>query len=208
VRALAKELRAPRPFIAPCQAEPFGTPHATKLGMAGPRILIIYFSRTGTTRRVAESIARATHGDVEELREPKSRLGPIGWLRSGYEGSKRLAAETLPLDHELERYELVFVGSPTWSRSLSSPVRGFLERNRRRLPGVALFATCGDVKSSDAVEQMVEVLGRAPVATLTLAEADAKRSPAVWVGEFVEAALSAWERQQLTGHQLLAQASG
>ncbi len=176
--------------------------------MAGPRILIIFFSRTGTTRHVAESIARATHGDVEELREAKSRLGPLGWLRSGYEGSRHLSAETLPLEHELERYDLIFIGSPTWSRSLSSPVRGFLERNRGRLRSVALFATCADPKSAQAIEQMVELLGKAPLATLSIADADAKRSPAVWVGELVEAALSAWERQQLTGHELLAQANG
>jgi len=57
-----------------------------------PKILVVFFSRTGTTRGVAEGIARATGADLEELREARSRLGILGWLRSGYEGTYRRPA--------------------------------------------------------------------------------------------------------------------
>jgi len=52
-----------------------------------PKVLIVFFSRMGTTRLLAEAIARATHGDLEELKELRSRRGVFGWLRSGYEGT-------------------------------------------------------------------------------------------------------------------------
>jgi flavodoxin len=166
--------------------------------MARPKTLVVFFSRTGTTERVARSISRALGADLEPLRELRSRRGPIGWLRSGYEGRRQRAAPTLPLAHALADYDLIFVGTPTWSGGLSSPVRGFLMQNRGRLPMVALFATCSGYETSDAIQQMAALLNTRPVAELTILEADAKRSPAVWVGEFVEATLCAWEQQRAT----------
>ena len=81
-----------------------------------PKILIVFFSRTGTTGKLAESIARATHGDLESLREAKSRRGPIGWLRSGYEGTYQRSVPTLPLQHEGSLLDVTF-DPGFWSNS-------------------------------------------------------------------------------------------
>lgn len=160
-----------------------------------PKVLVVFFSRTGTTRLLAEAIARATRADLEELREHRSRRGIVGWLRSGYEGTYQRSAETLPLRHDLSAYDLVFVGSPTWSRSLSSPVRGFLRQNAARLSSVALFATCAGQGAEAVLEQMAALLKQPPLATLALLQSEVERGAAVRVGELTEAALSAWERK-------------
>lgn len=161
-----------------------------------PKILVVFFSRTGATKRLAEAIARSEKAELEELREPRSRRGPWGWLRSGYEGTYGYSAETLPLQHDLREYDLVFVGSPTWSRSLSSPVRGFLENHGSELKDVAIFATCGGHGAEAVLDQMSALLNEAPLARLPLRESDAKSTPAVWAAEFAEAAVSAWEARQ------------
>jgi flavodoxin len=158
-----------------------------------PRMLIVYFSRTGTTRKLAESIAHATGADLEELRESKSRLGIIGWIRSSYEGTYRLAADPLPLTHDPEDYDLVFVGSPTWNGALSSPVRGFLKRYGESLKSTALFATCTEKGAESVLDEMAALAAGPPLAKLAIREADVRHSPAVQVGELVEAALVAWE---------------
>jgi flavodoxin len=165
-----------------------------------PKVLIVFFSRTGTTRLLAEAIARATHGELEELRERRSRRGVIGWLRSGYEGTYRKAAEPLALRHDLGAYDLVFVGSPTWNQALSSPVRGFLRRNGAKLGNVALFATCGGRGSERVLAEMAELLPQPPLATLGMLENDVRHGAAVWVGELVEAALEAWSRKHAAQH--------
>lgn len=160
-----------------------------------PKVLVVFFSRTGSTKKVAEAIARAEHGELEELREPISRRGPLGWLRSGYEATYRCSAETLPLQHDLRDYDLVFVGSPTWSRSLSSPVRGFLERHRTELKDVALFATCGGRGADRVLDEMAALIPGVPLARLRMLEREAKLNPAVGAAEFAEAAVSAWEER-------------
>ena len=129
-----------------------------------PRSLVVFFSRSGTTRCLAEHIARATGADLEELRESRSSSGLGGWLRSGYEGTYRRSAETLPLQRYLRDYDLVFVGSPTWNRALASPVRGFLERHASELANVALFATCQGEGATEVNAQMATVLARPPPA--------------------------------------------
>lgn len=161
-----------------------------------PKLLVVFFSRTGTTRRLAEHIARATSADMEELRESRSRRGILGWLRSGYEGTYRRSAKPLPLQRYLRDYDLVFVGSPTWNRALASPVRGFLEQHASELTNVALFATCQGQGASEVNAQMAAMLKNAPLATLAMLERDVKHSPSVQVGEFTELALCAWERGQ------------
>lgn len=160
-----------------------------------PKILVVYFSRTGRTREVAEAIARATGAELEELREARSRQGIWGWLRSGYEGTYRRAAQPLPLAREPQRYDVVFVGSPTWNRALSSPVRGFLQRHGASLPNVALFATCAERGADAVLNEMASLLPNAPLARLAMLEADVRRGPAVEVGELVESALVGWERR-------------
>lgn len=162
---------------------------------SSPKMLVVYFSRSGTTRCVAEAIARATGADLEELREPRSRAGLWGWLRSGYEGTYRRSAEPLPLTRDPSKYELIFVGSPTWNRALSSPVRGFLQRYRASLPNVALFATCGGQGADAVLREMTELVPSAPLAQLAIVEADIRHGPAVEVGELIERALVAWEER-------------
>ena len=47
------------------------------------KILTVYFSRSGNTRKVAEAISKAVVSDLEEIMEPRGRGGSISWLRSG-----------------------------------------------------------------------------------------------------------------------------
>jgi hypothetical protein len=163
-------------------------------GTKHPSLLVVYFSRTGVTKLVAKSIARAAHADIEALRETRSRRGVLGWLRSGYEGTYRLSSHPLPLVHVPTDYDIVLVGSPTWNRALASPVRGFLEAHGARLSNVALFVTCGGRGAEQVLQQMRELLPHAPLAELFMLERDVRRGSSVEVAEMLEHALAAWEK--------------
>jgi flavodoxin len=49
-----------------------------RLEMARPRILVVYYSRSGTTRKIAEALSEALACDLEEIVEDKSRAGSFG----------------------------------------------------------------------------------------------------------------------------------
>jgi len=47
------------------------------------KILVVFYSRTGATRTVAQKIADLVKGDLEEIKDTRNRAGILGFLRSG-----------------------------------------------------------------------------------------------------------------------------
>ncbi len=136
------------------------------------RILIAYYSRSGTTRSVAARLAADLGADLEEIVDPTSRSGVFGYQRSGFQAFFRRLAPIAPPAHDPGAYDLVVVGTPIWDMSVSSPVRSYLRRHRSALPTVAFFCTCGGLGSERVFDQMTEECGREPVARMVLTERD------------------------------------
>ncbi len=139
------------------------------------RILVVYYSRTGTTKCVATEIAKALEGDVEEIVDHTPRSGLVGYMRSGFEGSFHKVTEIDPVALDPTGYDLVVLGSPVWSASMSSPMRAFIRHHRGALKAVAFFCTCGGRGGERVLEQMAAESGKAPAASLILREADVAR---------------------------------
>lgn len=142
----------------------------------GSRILIVYFTRTGTTKQLAETIATSTRGDLEAITERRKRSGLFGYLRSGYEAARRRLVPIDPATHAPSTYDLVVIGTPIWNLSVSSPVRSYLHHHRGRFRKVAFFCTCGGRGGDQAFAQMAEVCGVTPVATLVVREHEIARA--------------------------------
>jgi flavodoxin len=152
------------------------------------RTLVVSYSRTGNTRRLARALARALGADHEEIRDRADRAGIAGYLRCGLEALLEASTEIGPPKHDPAGYDLVVVGTPVWATSVSSPVRTFLWLERQRLPAVAFFATLGGAGSERAFGQMRALAGKAPAATLAVRESDLARGvPAERVARFAEA---------------------
>jgi flavodoxin len=140
--------------------------------------LVVYFSRTGTTRKAAEAIARSLGADLESIQEPRDRLGRRGYVRSLLDAA---LGRWVPIDacrRDPTRYDLVVVGTPVWGQSVSAPVRTFLSNHARRLPRVAFFVTEGGSGERRAFDQMAQVVGAEPVATLALVQRDVESGKA------------------------------
>ncbi len=46
------------------------------------KVLVVYHSRTGHTRRLAERIAQELQADLAAIEEQHPASGPAGWLRT------------------------------------------------------------------------------------------------------------------------------
>jgi flavodoxin len=162
--------------------------------MTSSRILVLYYSRTGTTRRVALDIGKMLGADVAELTEATRREGILGYFRSGYEASLRRTTTLLDLHDEALGYELVVIGTPVWAASVSSPVRTFLRAHAGKLPKLAFFATMGGRGGEQAFQQMEAEAKREPAASLALVTRDVQAGRHMdrlsnFVGELRHAAL-------------------
>jgi menaquinone-dependent protoporphyrinogen IX oxidase len=138
--------------------------------MPAPKILVIFYSRTGTTCRIAMALSGKLGGNVEEIAESRGRGGFLGYWRSIIEAHRRQSADILPAKNDPAAFDLVVIGTPVWAWSVSSPIRAYLTANKDRLPEVAFFCTLGGAASERAFAQMQDIAGKRPRAICAITD--------------------------------------
>lgn len=113
------------------------------------KAIIIYFSRTGTTKGLAEAAAAATGADLLELtlKDPYADdySAMTGIARSERaNNARREIAAAIP---DLSGYDAVVIGSPYWWGGLSIPMC--------RAPAVHAFLGCFDAAASSQLRRQV-----------------------------------------------------
>lgn len=135
-------------------------------------ILVVYYTRTGHTQKVAEMIIAACDADVERIWDVKPRKGILGYLRSGREAWRREAGDIQSSEKDIDHYDLVIIGTPVWAGNLSSPVRAYVSRYSGRFKRLAAFCTEGGMGGEKALIQLADLCGVEPVTTLVVTEQD------------------------------------
>ncbi|MFX0061214.1 MAG: flavodoxin family protein [Candidatus Hermodarchaeota archaeon] len=135
--------------------------------------IVVYYSRTGTTKKVAEIIASSLECNIEEIIDPTNRKGLKGWLRCGREAMNKQLAPIKELNSNLSDYDLIIIGTPVWGGNLTSPVRAFFSKYKDNLKEIALFST-HDGEETTVFEEMEEISGKKAIAILDLQHKIAK----------------------------------
>lgn len=140
------------------------------------KILVAFYSRTGTTKKAAEQIAKLLRADIEEIIDTRNRKGIWGWLTAGRDAARKRLTELKKIKKNPANYELVVVGTPIWSFTVSAPTRTYLTQNKfKRL---AFFCTMGGSGAERAFSEM-EAVSKKPVAVLALRQRDVDSGSAV-----------------------------
>lgn len=132
------------------------------------RVLVVYYSRTGTTDIVARAIREELGCEIEAIHDAKSRKGVLGYLRSSIDAALHRPAKLRAMSSAPQDYDLVIVGTPIWNTTLSAPVRTYLLANRERIRRVAFFCTHRGGDSTWVMRQLAEICDQSPIATLAL----------------------------------------
>jgi len=130
--------------------------------------LIVYYSRSGVTDRVARALALACGADLERIRDVRPRTGPGGYLRSAWQALRGLPDEIAAPLHDPSAYELVVLGTPVWAGHMSAPMRGYILCQREHFHRVAMFCTMGGSGGQNTVYAMAELCDKFPAASLCL----------------------------------------
>ncbi len=126
---------------------------------------MVYYSRTGHTRTVAEMIERRTGGDLVEIETVEPY--PADYDALVAQNVEEQQANFLPpLRTRIENigdYDIVFVGSPLWNVRLTPPVRSFLAGHDLGGRVVAPFVTYIVSRLGRAREDIEEVAPRSRI---------------------------------------------
>jgi len=139
------------------------------------RALIVFYSRTGMTRKAADTLSKILKADVEEIVDKKNRKGLFGYLRSGREAALRIPAWIDKPKNDASLYDTIIIGTPVWASNMSSPVRAYIEENLAKFKKVAFFCTMGGSGNQNIFYSMQELCGKKPVAVVTLRKREIKK---------------------------------
>lgn len=106
------------------------------------KILIAYFSYSGTTKNVANSLSEKTGGDIFEIAVQKEYTNV--YTQSNREIRKGLRPELTDTVENMEQYDIVFVGYPVWWHATPAPINTFLESYNLTGKLIIPFCTSGE----------------------------------------------------------------
>jgi hypothetical protein len=77
-------------------------------------------------------------------------------------------------DKDPSAYDLLVLGTPVWAARMSSPMYAYIKRYGHKFARIALFCTEGGANGDKALNQMAELCGKKPAATLIVTDQDFK----------------------------------
>ncbi|MFX0142560.1 MAG: flavodoxin family protein [Candidatus Hodarchaeota archaeon] len=139
--------------------------------------LVVFYSRTGTTKKIAELISKSINCELEEIIDTKKRTGfIIGFLKSGYAAMKEKLTIIEKIQKNPELYDLIILGTPIWSSNMTPAIRTYISENKSKFKNIAYFCTEGGDKGYKAFERMEILCEKKPVSTLEINKKEIKKA--------------------------------
>jgi menaquinone-dependent protoporphyrinogen IX oxidase len=135
------------------------------------KTLVAFYSRTGATKKLALQISRQLKCDCDEIVDTKNRSGIWGFLGACVDAYTKKMTE-IRIKKKPTKYDVVVVGTPVWSGTMSSAVRTYLVGHKRDFRNVAFFCTMGGSGPQKTFAQMEESCGKKPKSLLSVRTGD------------------------------------
>jgi hypothetical protein len=126
-------------------------------------VLVVYYSVSGNTARVARDIGKAVDADVESLRDRGHGTGFWGYLKAGLDSARGKSAALGELKFNPRNYALTIIGTPVWAWHMTPAIRAYLNRYKAEFLEVAFFVPSGDTDADKIVPSMESIVGRRAV---------------------------------------------
>ena len=143
--------------------------HAEENMMTDKKILVAYFSATGTTAGVAERLAKATGGDLFEIKPAQPYTNAdLDWRNKESRSSVEMKdmssrPEIAAKVDDMSQYNVIFVGFPIWWYREPSIIDTFMESYDFNGKTIIPFATSGGSGMGDSAEIMQQLAPQARV---------------------------------------------
>ena len=147
------------------------------------KVLVAYFSASGVTKGVAETLAKASGGDLFEI-EPVQKYtdADLNWMnrnsRSSVEMADRNCRPQIKNKTDISKYDYIFVGFPIWWYREPSIIDTFMESYDFSGKMVIPFATSGSSGIGEAPSNIQKLAPNAKVLSGKRLSADIEKEAA------------------------------
>lgn len=165
--ACASSNNSPETTTQPGEASAAPTSEAAPSQSQTKKALVVYYSASGNTKRVAESIAKEANADLFEIVPTEVySTDDLNWRDSDSRVNREHEDESLrnvPLKttkvENWESYDTVFIGYPIWWAIAAWPVDNFVKENDFTGKTVIPFATSTSSGLGESGKLLSEMAG-------------------------------------------------
>jgi flavodoxin len=135
--------------------------------------LVVFYSRSGNTKKIGLEIAQILKADTEEIIDLKNRKGAIGFITGGFAGVFKRQTKIKQVSLNPLNYDLLVIGSPIWAGNMTPAIRKFLSQlDKEKLKKIAFFCTCSN--SNGKCFSDMKKLSKHPLAALEIKDKKVK----------------------------------
>ncbi len=161
---------------------------------APQKMLVLYYSQTGTTKAVAEEFQRVLGADIESVMVENDYTGDFQATidRCQKERESGELPKLIPLKANLDDYDVIFLGYPIWFGTYAPPIAALLKEINLDGKKVVPFCTFGSgglyssIKDLEAEQPGAEILPGYGVRTARVEKAPAEMDRFLKENGFIE----------------------
>ena len=146
--------------LAACTSQKKADESAAAEETQKPKVLVIYYSQTGTTKTVAEEIQSQLGCDIEAIECEVPYDGDFNQTiqRCQDEMADNEVPAVKPLKANLADYDLIFLGYPVWFGTYAMPIGGLLHAQAFDGCKIVTFCTFGSGGLESSTKALQEAL--------------------------------------------------
>lgn len=106
------------------------------------KVMIVYYSLEGNTELIAKTIEEECNGKLVKL-ELEKEFPKKGFMKFVWGGKQVVLNEKpslKPYNIEIDKYDLIILGTPVWAGSYAPAFRTFFEKTKIQNKKIAFFA--------------------------------------------------------------------
>ena len=121
------------------------------------KTMIVYVTRTGNCKAIAEKVATFCDGMVVEIVDQVDRSGKIGFIKAGASSARGEASPISYPSINFDDFDNVILVQPMWALSICPPMRTWLNENKDAIKDkkIGMIVSCFG-KNADPIRTKFE----------------------------------------------------
>src|SRR5665647_2778600 len=118
---------------------------------------VIYFTRTGTSKRIAEKIAAKLSCESIQITDNMNWKGIIGFLKGGYYASLDKDVD-IKTSKKIEAFDELVVVSPLWAGGIAPAVKVFLKSISAQKVNLVITSNGSSIKNRIGYKSVTDII--------------------------------------------------
>lgn len=118
------------------------------------RSLVVFYSQSGNTEKVANIIQKKTGADIERIETVDPYSGDMGAIAGAFMGERRdgRVRDLKPMKAKIADYDTLYVGYPVWAGTFAGPIHSLIKSNDFKGKVIIPFCTFGSGGNTSVAE--------------------------------------------------------